>query len=93
MTTEPYDGNRARVEFIKGQLQSAQLYWELAQQSNGNHRLKRLRMARTAHNNVVRYMLRAELRDEDFAYITANAERLKFALDALEAQTDGHNRS
>ena len=92
MTKQPFaPGNRARVDFIKTELHLAQTYCALAQRRDGNRQRMYLKNARMAHANVVRFMLRATLTDDDFAYITANVERLKFTLDELERQASKDN--
>ena len=79
----------AFVSFIRVELDSAITYCRLAEQSECINPARvpvHLKNARGALDRVTRFMLRATLQGKEFDEITANAERLKFRLEALEAR-------
>ena len=86
MKTHTINRNDANGNFIRVELQIGATHCQLAAQSDAGHLLGHLNRARVAHENVIRYVLRANLRGKEFNEITAAAERLKFALEALEGR-------
>lgn len=78
--------NRAQVNFIKVELQIATTYCRLAEESDQAHLPKYLKNARKAYESVIHFLAVAHLNLEgqEFNDISANTERLKFALEAVE---------
>lgn len=75
---------REQANFIKAELLIGTTYCQLAKESDRAHLPKYLKNARMAYENVIRFLMRAHLEGQEFNEITANTERLKFALEAVE---------
>lgn len=81
----------ARANFVYAQLELATTYCLLAEQSDVLHLLNYLKTARRTYGNVTRFMWCADLRCGELRDITSDAARLKFRLEALEAQCNGND--
>lgn len=81
---ENTDGNSAHADFLCAQLELAENYCHLAEQSDVAHLPDHLKNARGACDNVLRYILRANLTGKEFSDITSEAERLKCRVAALD---------
>lgn len=79
----------ARANFVYAQLELATTYCLLAEQSDVFHLLNYLKTARRTYENVLRFMWCADLHCGELRDITSDAARLKFRLEALEAQCNG----
>lgn len=84
--------NRARANFVFLQFELVTSYCHLAEKSDSSLLSNRLKSARRTYENVIRFMLRADLRRGELNDITSDAERLKFKLEVLEAECNGRRR-
>ena len=75
---------REQVNFIKAEIRIGITYCRLAKGSDRAYLPKYLKNARKAYEIVTRFLMMAHLEGQEFNEITANAERLKFALEAVE---------
>jgi hypothetical protein len=78
--------NRASVEFLKIDLQTALTFVQIARQTNDNLGKKRNYLAaRKAYETVVRLIRKIELSAEDLRFIKQRLEQVQSELEALEA--------
>lgn len=81
----------ARANFVYAQLELARTYCLLAEQSALSLLPDRLRNARRIYENVIRFMLCADLPNGELRDITSEAAHLNFRLEALEAECNGND--
>lgn len=78
--------NRASIEFLKIDLQTALTFLQIARQTQDELRKKRNCLAaRKAYETVVRFIRKTELSPEDMRFIKQRLEQLQSELEALEA--------
>lgn len=73
----------ARANFIFALLELAATYCFLAEQSDLQLRSNHLRNALRTHENAIRFVSRADLRNQQLSDITSDLEQLKVRLEAL----------
>jgi hypothetical protein len=82
----PQDNRDAWIGFLNAQLGLATTYCQAAERSDLAHLPYYLRNARKTCDNVLRYILRADLGSKEFSDIADDAERLKCRLAALQTR-------
>jgi hypothetical protein len=72
------------LHFVKNELKIALTFCRLAEQSDDAQFPRYVASARKAYDAALRYLFKLDMGSKEFDRITADAERVKFMLEALK---------